>query len=75
MAGDGHLGDLSLHSTSNQRHLPKRIEHLDAEIENYIERKTREELKKEHGPLGGYVLYDHEYEEYKGVFQIAAAAK
>ena len=35
-------------------------------IDEYEETKTRHELKHIHGPKGGYVLYDHEFEQYKG---------
>lgn len=44
-------------------------------IDEYEETKTRHELKHIHGPKGGYVLYDHEFETYKGWLQTLAAAK
>lgn len=66
MAGDGLFGGYLPEKV--ERHIPKRIEAIDEEIETYVESKTREELKKEHGPHGGYILYDHEYEQYKGYF-------
>lgn len=74
MQGDGLFGGLGT-VEKKKKVIPKRIEAIDAEIENFEEKKTREELKREHGPHGGYVLYDHEYEQYKGYFQILAAAK
>ena len=73
MAGDGIFGGYI--AAKEEKIVPKRIEAIDEEIKNFKESKTREELKKEHGPHGGYVLYDHEYERYKGYFQILAAAK
>jgi len=60
MQGDGIFGGMLPEKT--ERHDPKRIAELDEEIENFVESKTRAELKKEHGPHGGYILYDHEYE-------------
>ena len=67
MAGDGLFAGLGLPERF-ERHVPKRIDVIDEEIENFVESKSRAELKKEHGPHGGYVLYDHEYEKYKGYF-------
>ena len=46
------------------------IEMIDA----YEEKKSRYELKHEHGPRGGYVLYDHEFDAYKGWLSTLAAA-
>lgn len=73
MAGDGLFAGYMPEKL--ERHVPKRTEVLDEEIESFAEGKTREELKREHGPHGGYVLYDHEYQQYKGYFQTVAAAK
>ena len=66
MAGDGVFAGYMPEKL--ERHVPKRIEVIDEEIENFVEAKSRAELKREHGPHGGYVLYDHEYEQYKGYF-------
>lgn len=44
MAGDGHFGSYFL-PVKKEKVIPKRIEHLDEEIDNYDEKKTREELK------------------------------
>lgn len=73
MAGDGIFGGYL--PEKEKKVIPQRIENIDEEIKNFNENKTREELKQEHGPHGGYVLYDHEYERYKGYFQTLAAAK
>ena len=62
MAGDGHMGNIKLLNQAPQKPAPKRIEHIDQDISQYVETKSREQLKREHGPHGGYVLYDHEYE-------------
>merc|ERR1719230_1432041 len=40
----------------------------------FEEKKSRYELKHEHGPRGGYVLYDHEFDAYKGWLSTLAAA-
>lgn len=71
---DGLFGSLNL-PQKKVRHVPQRLDIIDQEIQSFVENKSREELKQEHGPHGGYVLYDHEYEKYKGYFQILAAAK
>lgn len=73
MAGDGMFGGYM--PPKLEKHVPKRIDVIDEEIDNFVEKKSRAELKKEHGPSGGYILYDHEYEKYKGYFQIMAAAE
>ena len=43
-------------------------------INEYQETKSRFELKHEHGPKGGYVLHDHEFDRYKGWLSTLAAA-
>lgn len=75
MVGDGHLGSFDMRLRISEKPPIKPIGHLNAAIDSYVETRSREELKKIHGPRGGYVLYDHEYQKYKGYFEIAQAAK
>ena len=43
-------------------------------INEYQETLTRQELKELHGPNGGYVLHDHEFNRFKGWLTTLAAA-
>jgi len=43
-------------------------------VSEFEETKSRYELKHEHGPKGGYVLYDDEFDRYKGWLSTLMAA-